>query len=451
MSAAVAGPLSAYREAFAVLAQERAGLDARWLSELRQAALERFLERGFPSTRDEEWRQTNVAPIAAASFRRTERVPCPAIRPETQKRLDFGGAFTGWEIVFVDGRYCPELSSVAEIDDIHISSLGQMARKHPDRIARHLSRVANGAGESPFTSLNTAFFENGAYVEISPKTTPKAAIHLIYFATGGPATAPTISHPRTLIVAGEGSEATVVETYAGTEGAHYLTNAVTEVVVENGARLDHYKLDRESHSGHHVATLAVRLARGSVFSDAAVLIGGRLVRNDVQVAFTEEGGECALNGLFVAGGEQLMDAHTVIRHAVPHCTSRELYKGILNGRSRGVFRGRVVVEKGAQKTDAHQTNKNLILSHGALVNSTPQLEILANDVRCKHGSTTGQMDPLALFYLRSRGIGEAEARRLLTYAFASDVVSRIQVAPIRVALETFLFDHLPSAPQEGAA
>lgn len=450
MTAAALEP-NAYRTAFEGFLRERATQETSWLGEMRQTALDRFLARGFPTTRDEDWRHTSVAPIAKTEYARAERLPCPAIRPEVQKRLDFGGAFTGWEIVFVDGRYCSDLSSVAEIDDVHILCLADVLRRQPERLAPFLSKIANGPQESAFTSLNTAFFEDGALVEITPRATPSAAIHLIYYSTGEGGGRPSISHPRTLIVARPGSQATVVETYAGRENAAYFTNAVTEVVVEEAASLDHYKLAREGHSAHHVATLSARLGRNSHFADTAVLVGGRLVRNDVEVAFTGEGGECTLNGLFVSGGEQIHDTHTVIDHAVPHCTSRELYKGILSGRSRGVFKGRVLVRKDAQKTDAQQTNKNLLLSREALVHSTPQLEILADDVRCKHGSTTGQMDPQALFYLRSRGIGEAEARRLLTYAFASDVVSRIQVAPIRVALETFLFDQLPSAPQEAVA
>ncbi len=449
MTAAVLGT-SAYRAAFEDRVRERAR-ETAWLTEMRQDALERFLSGGFPTSRDEEWRHTNIAAIARTDFARAERVPCPAIRPEAQRRLDFGGAFTGWEIVFVDGRYCSDLSSVAEVGDVQILRLADVLQREPERLAPFLSRIADGPQESPFTSLNTAFFEDGALVEIVAGATPRAAIHLIYYSTGAGGGKPSLSHPRTLIVAHRGSQATVVETYAGTEGAAYFTNAVTEVVVETGAGLDHYKLDRESHGAHHVATLSARLERDSRFSDCAVLVGGSIVRNDVLVRFAGEGGECTLNGLFVSGGDQVHDAHTVIDHAVPHCTSRQLYKGILSGRSRGVFKGRVMVRKDAQKTDAQQTNRNLLLSREALVHSTPQLQILADDVRCKHGSTTGQMDPQALFYLRSRGIGELEARRLLTYAFASDVVSRIQVAPIRVALETFLFDQLPSAPQESAA
>ena len=220
---------------------------------------------------------------------------------------------------------------------------------------------------------------------------------------------------------------------------------MSEIWVEDGASLDHHKLQWESVAAFHISTLAVRQGRDTRFSNHSIAVGGTLARTDIETEFTAEGGDCVLNGLFIGTGDQLLDTHTRIDHAKPHCTSRELYKGVLDGRSRGVFNGKIVVREHAQKTNAEQTNKNLLLSREALVNSTPQLLILADDVKCKHGSTTGQLDPLALFYLRSRGIGEAVARSLLTYAFASDVIARIAVPAIREELETFLRRRLPSA------
>ncbi len=251
--------------------------------------------------------------------------------------------------------------------------------------------------------------------------------------------------PRTLILAGRDSQATVVESYGGLPGSVYLTSVVSEVLLEDGARLDHYRLQRESEQAFHIASLGVRQGRDSFFANHAVELGGAIARCDIRAHLDAEGGECLLNGLFVAEAEQLLDTHTTVDHAKPHCTSRELYKGVLDGHSQGVFSGRGVVREGAQKSDAQQTNKNLLLSPKALVNSTPQLEILADDVKCNHGSTTGQIDPVALFYLRSRGIGEQASRSLLTYAFASDVISRFRVPAIRDELESFLRERLPSA------
>jgi Fe-S cluster assembly protein SufD len=254
---------------------------------------------------------------------------------------------------------------------------------------------------------------------------------------------PTLSHPRNLIVAERGSQAAVVETYVGTTGELYFTNAVTEVVLDDAANLDLYKLERESTNAYHVTTTEVRQGRDSRFASHSMTFGGALVRNDLNVRLEAEGAECTLNGLFIGSGTQHLDNHTLIDHAKPHGTSRELYKGIMGGRSRGIFHGKIIVRPDAQKTDAIQTNKNLLLSKEALVNSTPALEIFADDVKCRHGSTIGQLDAGAMFYLRSRGIGEEEARELLVFAFASDVASRIRIAPLRALVEQHLGLRLP--------
>lgn len=435
-----------FRERYEALSQDGSG--PGWLGALRRDGFARFAARGFPGPREEAWRHTNVAPIARTSF----ALPGPGrtIPTERLSRLDFGGAFTGWEIVFVDGRFSHELSTPSGAEGVRIGSLADALRDEPERLRPHLARLAPPDETDPFRGLNAALLEDGGFVELSPGVAPTAPIHLIFFSTGE-AGRPTVTHPRTLVVAGRGSHTTVVETYAGSAGGAYFTNAVTEIVVEAGARVDHYKLQRESEGAFHVSTLAVELGRDATFSDHSVCIGGALVRQHVEARFAGQGGDCALFGLFVGDGAQHHDTHTLVDHAVPHCTSRELYKGILGGRARGVFHGKVLVRQDAQKTNAYQANHNLLLSKEALVNSTPALEIHADDVKCKHGSTTGQIDPHALFYLRSRGIDEEAARSLLTYAFASELVSRITVQPVRVALESFLHHRLPAAPREAVA
>jgi Fe-S cluster assembly protein SufD len=251
--------------------------------------------------------------------------------------------------------------------------------------------------------------------------------------------------------AGRNAQCTIVESYVGGDGEVYLTNAVTEVRAEDGSIVDHYRVQREGDQAFQVATLALRQGRSASVSSHAVVLGASLSRLDVRQVFDGEGGECVLDGLFVATGTQHQDIHTWVDHAQPHCTTRELYKGVLDGKSRGVFVGKVFVRPGARKTDAQQTNKNLLLSREALVDSLPQLEILNDDVKCRHGSTTGQLDPLALFYLRSRGVGAAEARALLTYAFASDVLSRIKVEALRAGLTEYLQARLPVAGRTGEA
>ena len=438
----VAEDRQVFRASFDRFAERLSEKDAPWLRRLRTAAMARFAERGFPTTRDEAWRKTSVARIARTAFRPADANVSGA---EALPAFDLPG-FSGPRIVFVNGSYSAELSAPGPArSGLEVLSLRDVLARQPARLEPLITRVVGETGHV-FADLNTAFIEDGALVFVAPGVVLEEPVHLLYLSLN-PGDAPTVSFPRTLIVAGKGSEARVVESYGGPDGQVYLTNAVTEIVVEEGASVDHYKLQREGDRAFHVATLAVRQGRNARFSDHAVAFGADLSRNDIGVLFGGEGGECTLNGLFLADGERHADTHTRVDHAVPRCTSRQLYKGVVDGAARGVFDGLVLVRKDAQKTDASQTNKNLLLSRQALVDSTPRLEILADDVKCKHGSTTGQLDPQALFYLRSRGIAETAARTLLTYAFASDVVRRIRVEPLRKAVEAHLQSRLPAAAE----
>jgi Fe-S cluster assembly protein SufD len=428
----------AFRASFDRFRKTVAKSDPSWLRPIRTAAMARFSERGFPTTREEAWRFTSVAPIARTAFRRPEAngLGAPALTALAGLRLP---EHRGTEVVFVNGRLAPDLSTVAS-DGIRVQGLGAALVRDGQRVEEHLTRVS-GPDQNVFADLNAAFVEDGAYVLIEPGRHEAAPIHLVFLSTN-PGGDPTVSHPRVLVVAGRGSQAQIVESYGGPDGEACFTNAVTEVVVGDGAAVETLKVQREGLDAFHVATLAASLGRDARFSSHSISLGGALVRNDVNVVFEAEGGECVLNGLFMASGTQHVDNHTLIDHAKPHGSSRELYKGILDGKARGVFDGKIVVRQGAQKTDAQQTNRNLLLSKEALVDSTPALEILADDVKCKHGSTTGQLDVEALFYLRSRGIGEAAARNLLTWAFASDVVQRVPVEAIRKVLEGHLRSQL---------
>jgi len=438
----VATETELYRAEFEAFAAGRPAPEAAWLRRQREEAIERFQERGFPTVAEEDWRFTNVAPIARTAFRRPAPGEASGVGAADVAAFGFERAFAGHQIVFVDGRLAPGLSSITPEGGLQIGSLAEVLSREPERLQSRLGRVVSG-GSSSFADLNAAFFEDGAFVFIPPGLAVEKPIHLVFMSSRGTGSAPMLSHPRTVVVAGRGSQAQVVESYAGAPGAAYLANAVTEIVLEDGAGLEHYKVQRESEAAFHVGLTAVVQGRASRFKSHSFALGGRLARNDVRQLFAAEGGECELNGLFAVAGEQHTDTHTVIDHAQPHCTSRELYKGILDGKSRGVFVGRILVREGARKTDAHQTNKNLLLSREALVDSVPQLEILASDVKCKHGSTTGQLDPAALFYLRSRGIPEAAARSLLVCAFASDVVGRVRVPALKAGLERHLREHLP--------
>ena len=435
---ALAEDRDALRSSFERFAAAHAASDPGWLRERRTAAFARYVETGLPGPRDEAWRHTPSAALTKTRFE-----PAPAAPPDAAARARVP-ELDGPLAVLVNGRLVPELSRLDGVPGLELAGVHELLRREPSALEPLFGRVV-AAGVSVFAQLNTAFAADGVVVRIAPGTVVPRPIHVVHLAAG--AAAPSVSYARALVVAGRGSEATLVETFAGGDGREYLVNALTEVVLEDGARLDHCKLQREGDLGLHVATLAVRLARQARFSDHSLALGAALSRNDVDVLLEGEGGLVELDGIFVVDGRRVADTHLRVDHRAAHCTSRQVYKGILDQQARGIWNGLVIVRPGAQKTDAAQTNRNLLLSREALVHSTPQLEILADDVKCKHGSTTGQLDPAALFYLRSRGIGEAAARGLLTWAFASDLLRGVRVEPVRLAVERHLQAQLPGLAQ----
>jgi Fe-S cluster assembly protein SufD len=400
----------------------------------RKAAIARFAELGFPTLRDEEWQFTNLAPLTKIPF---ELAGTARDVPEADEveRATFS-LREGHRLAFVNGRYVRELSSLRPLPEgVYVGSLAAALGNRSESVEPYLARYADYRGHA-LTALNTAFLRDGAFVHIARGKVVTEPIHLVFLSTAPGE--PTVSHPRTLIVADVNSQATLIESYVGLREEIYFTNAVSEVYLGENAVIDHYKVTRESREGFHIATLQVQQERSSNFSSHSITLDGGLVRNDVNAVLGAEGSECTLNGLYLAAGRQLVDNHTRIDHAKPHCASHELYKGILDGKAHGVFNGKIFVHQDAQKTDAKQTNKTLLLSEDAVINTKPQLEIYADDVKCTHGATIGQLAEEAIFYLRSRGIGRAEARSLLTYAFANDIVSRIKVAPVRANLEHVL-------------
>jgi Fe-S cluster assembly protein SufD len=430
-----------YRASFDRFARALERRDPAWLRARRTEAMARFAERGFPTAHDEAWRFTNVSALARGDFR-----PAPTAR-DVAALPDLPALF-GPQAVFVNGRFSPERSSSLSQDGVEVASLRELLARDPGRLERHLVGAASQA--TVFADLNTAFLDDGAVVLVAEDAVLPEPIHLVFLSTN-PEKAATVAYPRVLLLAGPHSQSRVVLTFAGPDGQAYFTNAVTEIVLGEDAMLERFVLQRESEAASHVHATAARLGSGARFTDHAFSLGAALSRSDIGIVFDGEGGECGLNGLFLADGRRMTDTHTVIDHARPRCSSRELYKGVLDGASRGVFDGLIVVRKDAQKTDSGQVNKNLLLSRDALVHSIPRLEILADDVKCKHGSTTGQLDETALFYLRSRGISEAAARSLLVFAFASDVVSAVRVAPLRAILERHLASRLAGVRDPGEA
>lgn len=422
--------LAPWETALQTIRQERPEAPAS-ITALREEAFSRFAALGFPTTEWEEWRFTNPAAIARGEWRTAG--PAPLSGADVEGSL-FGEGVDA-EIVFVNGVF-----------DLELSRLDRLAK---GVTFRPLASVFEGAGpdlpsfgtvaefrQRPFVALNTALVRDGALLEFGEGVVA-GAIHLVFLTEGSR----VASTPRVLIRAGRASSAVVVETHAGR--GEYFSNAVTEIEAADGAVVDHYKIVSESETGFHVGSIDAAQGRDSSVRTHLVGLGGGFVRNDVNATLDGEGANCELDGLYLLSGRQHFDAHTRIEHAKPHTDSLELYKGILDDQSRGVFNGLIVVRPDAQKVAARQTNKNLLLTNEAIADSNPQLEIHADDVKCNHGSTIGQIDPTALFYLRSRGIGLEEARALLTYAFAREVVDRMAVEPVRRRLEEILLSRLP--------
>jgi Fe-S cluster assembly protein SufD len=402
------------------------------IQSIRRAAFDRFAALGFPTTKNEDWHFTSVSPIAEREFTPLVAASGDVSRDDLTP-FTFGGGASGWySLVFVNGRFAAELSDVAKLPSgLRVWDLATAWTKAPEIVDR-VGKLASYDTQA-FTALNTAFMFDGAVVQIAPETELDRPIHLLFVTDATAAKA--MVHPRNLIVAGRHSKATIIESYVSTSDATYFTNAVTEVSVGEGATLRHYKMQREGARAFHVGTIEVNQARDSHYVSFSLATGGELTRTNVYTTLDGEGAGATLNGLYMLDGEQHCDHQTQIIHAQPNCFSRELYKGVLDGRSHGVFNGKVFVHPVAQKTDGKQTNNTLLLSDTAQIDTKPQLEIFADDVKCTHGATVGQIDQIALFYLKSRGIPNALARRLLTYAFAADVLETIELAEVREGLE----------------
>ncbi len=431
-------PRQHYGEGFDRFQRSLGAAAPGWLKALRQDAFARFAELGFPTTSQEEWRYTSVAPIAERAFELASDGAAALSRDDVEH-----SSFPVYAcslFVFVNGCFAPRLSAPRALSGSpYVESLAHVLEHAPERLESQLAKLASYDAAS-FVALNTAFLHDGALVQVPEGVTLEAPIHLVYLSL--PDRNPRVSHPRTLILIGRGSHATVIEDYVSLGAGPCFTNAVSEVRLEPNAQLDLVRLQREGGHHFHVSDVHVEQARDSRLSSHDFSLGGALVRKDVSAHLAGEGAECTLDGLYIASSQELVDNHTLIDHARPFGTSRELYKGILSGAARGVFHGRIVVQEGAQKTDARQTNKNLLLSRNAEVDSKPQLEIAADDVKCSHGSTIGQLDEASLFYLETRGIDAPSARRLLMRAFASEVTSRIRQEPLRDEIEEILLERL---------
>jgi Fe-S cluster assembly protein SufD len=421
-----------------------------WLQTLRAQGIARFEALGFPTTKNEDWHFTSVGPIAERSFRlapvvdgdtrdsgdrrgasrrKSDLTNAAGIAPQHLERFKFDE--NDWHtLVFVNGVFAEDLSSYEGIGaGVRVSSLAREIEKGSEVVRRHLGKIATFE-QHAFTALNTAFINDGAFIELQANAVVEKPIHLLFVSEGE-----TVSHPRNLVITGRHSRAVLIESYVSLRDGEYFTNAVTEIVVGEGAHIDHYKIQRESETAFHVGTVQAREERDSQLHSFSFATGGSLARTNIYTSLDGDASTCTLNGLYLTDGTQHIDNQTSIEHIAPNCPSHEVYKGVLDGRSHGVFNGKVYVHPEAQKTDGKQSNNNLLLSPTARVDTKPQLEIFADDVKCTHGATVGRLDELAMFYLNSRGIGRETARTLLTYAFAADVLETIELEPLKKELE----------------
>ena len=418
---------------------DAAGRPDWWLGRQRVAA-GRFAEAGFPDPRQEEWKYTNVRPIATKPF--LDPVALAPITEEAVEAVAFPG-LDAYRLVFVDGQWRPELSTLPEASaGLTVASLKTELARGDNALEGTLATLAHDRFSS-FVSANTAFTQDGAVIQVQRGQRLDKPVYLLFVGSRGDTA--TWSHPHILVQAEEQAELMLIEHYVDQEGAAGFTNAVTELRAEQGAQVQHYLVQEHQDSAYHVGSLFVQLRRDSRVVSHNVNLGGRLVRHDINVDLTEPGAAIDLNGLFLVGGRQHVDTHTRVHHSAPHTQSREQYRGIGQGHGRGVFKGRVLVERGAQKTDAQQHSANLLLSPNAEIDTKPELEIYADDVKCAHGATVGQLDTTSLYYLRSRGIGSEEARSMLVFAFADEVLEQMSLGPVRTHIEAQLAARLPQA------
>jgi Fe-S cluster assembly protein SufD len=432
--------LDAYLEQFTRI-ETQAG-QPEWLLPIRRAGLARFGELGLPTLQHEDWRFTNVAAIAKLPF----KPAFDASDEVTAEQLkDFAFAkLPGARLVFVNGHFAPKLSSVKKLPaGVRAGSLGAALTYDSALIEKHLGRYAQPA-DNGFAALNQAFFLDGGFVHVPAGVVVKEPIQFVHVATTRQSGA--IFHPRNLVVAEANSQVTILESYVALGGGGYFTNAVTELIAGENARLELVKFQDEAPDAFHIAAFHGEFGRASNVNVHSFALGGRLSRNNIRTKLAGEGLECILNGLYLTRGEQLADHHMVVEHAQPNCASHEYFNGILDDKSKGVFHGRIYVHPIAQKTDAKQTNKNLLLSDDATADTKPQLEIYADDVKCTHGATIGQLNDESIFYLRSRGIGPETARRMLIHAFAGEIIERIKHEPAREELDQRVWDRLEANP-----
>jgi Fe-S cluster assembly protein SufD len=422
---------------------ETGATQPKWLAPVRKAGIASFADQGFPTLHDEDWRFTNVAPIAKLNFQLAKEVSVNGAETKLIDESAFA-KLSGHRLVFVNGFFCAKLSSLKPVaGGVRIENLSAALAKDSALIERHLGKYAHTASNT-FAALNQAFFTDGAFIFVPAGVEVAEPVQLIYISSAKNSGETIL--PRNLVIAEANSKLTVVESYISTGNVAYFTNAVTEIFAGDNAKVEHVKLQDEAADAFHIATIAGEFGRASNVTVHSFALGAKISRTNIRTKLAGEGLECILNGLYLTRGEQLADHHMIVEHVQPHCASHEYFNGILDDKSKGVFHRRIYVHPIAQKTDAKQTNKNLLLSDDATADTKPQLEIYADDVKCTHGATIGQLNDESIFYLRSRGIGTDTARQMLIHAFAGEIIERIKCEPAREVIDKLVWDRLEANP-----
>jgi Fe-S cluster assembly protein SufD len=434
-----------YSTAFKDFENRLNGQSSSELHQLRKKAMQSFQELGYPTTKHEEWKYTNISPLTGYDFEISEPYVSGKLKQEDIEKYQFPG-LQNRSLVFVNGHFASELSDTSGITEkIEVISLQKGIDQYPDLVSPHFAKYAS-MDEQSFISLNTAFLQDGTFINIPNGVRSEKPVHLIYLSV--PDSKPKVNFPRNLVIAGRSSELTFIESFAALDEGIYFTNTVCEIVLHENSKVERIKIQIESENSFHIDSLQAIQERDSRFIDHNITLGSALTRNDINSEFRGENGFCELYGMYSGNKEQHIDNHTTINHAKPHCESNELYKGILDEKARGVFNGKIFVRPDAQKTNAIQSNNCILLSDQATIDTKPQLEIFADDVKCTHGATIGQLNEDAYFYMRARGIEKSNARRLLIYAFASEVVDKITYDPVREKVLDWFSDKLHTVKPE---
>jgi Fe-S cluster assembly protein SufD len=445
-SLAAAKQTDPYLKAFERFEQAGASRQPSWLFPLRKAGIARFAELGFPTLKHEDWRFTNVAPIAKLPFKPVFEATRDGLTKDSLSKFPFA-KLPGTRLVFVNGIFSAELSTtLQQKDGIKVGGLAAALTSDSALIEKHLGRYVH-TQDNAFASLNNAFFQDGGFVYVAAGQSVAEPVQFLFINTSKDAGATT--HPRNLIIVEREAKVTVIESYVSLASAATFTNAVTEFALGDNCVVEHCKFQDDSSDAFHIAALHSHLGRTVNFSSHSIVTGAKLSRNNIRTTLDGEGIEAILNGVYLTNGDQLADHHMIVDHARPNCVSHEYFNGVLAGKSKGVFHGRILVRPDAQKTDAKQTNKNLLLSDEATADAKPQLEIYADDVKCTHGATVGQLNDESIYYLRSRGIGLETARRMLIHAFAGEIIDRVKHDALREELDALVWDRLEQ--HEGVA